>query len=439
MIYKGKILINQYVLIVLSFVFVIGTGTFLLSLPASQLTPIGLFNTFFVSVSSTCVTGLHVVPMSSFTLLGKFIILGLIQIGGLGLMTLSFAMMSFFLNFGIAARALAGHVLDVGFWGKIRHFLLFIGTITFTCELLGAFFLFPSLIKKFPLYEAIFYSIFFSISSFCNAGISPFNEELTPFTNEPMFLSIVAILVIAGSIGFFVWYDFWKFAKRLFSRHKKIHIKKVLSLHSKILLISAAFLIASGTIIFWWVEGGSLANALFNSSVLRCSGFTTIDYASVKKATIFIVLLFMFIGSSPGSTGSGIKTSTAVLFIATVFATIRSRTSVEIFKRTIPSDQVYKALTIVALSSIWYIASTFLLLITEKGMGLSSIMFESMGALSTCGLSTGITPKLSQLGKIILIINMIIGRVGSLTLIVSLRRKGDTRRYRYPEERILLG
>ncbi len=436
-------------MIIASFLFVIGIGAILLSLPMAQVEPLGWLDTIFISASSTCVTGLSTVPITAFTLLGRCIILSLIQIGGLGLMTLSFFLISIFLNFGITARVIASQVLDFEIWGKIRDFLILIVTITLSCELLGAILLFPTLKNLFPLDEALFYSLFYSISAFCNAGISPTSPDIISLAGHYGFLSVIGLLVFAGGIGFLVWYELFALFKRKVLHMHNQHEVRHFSLHSHIVFFSSVALITGGAILFWLLERtntlasyggfGGAFNALFNSVALRCSGFATIDYAAVHPATSFFVLFLMMIGASPASTGSGIKTTTAFIFLATIWATMRNQTTVEVWGRTIPEDQTHKAIAVIFLSFAWITASTFLLLITDTGLGFLPTLIESISSFSTCGVSTGITHLFSSPGKIILICNMIAGRIGSITLILALRRAHEVRHYRFPEERILIG
>ncbi|MBT4594712.1 hypothetical protein HOD08_02435 [bacterium] len=448
MLRKGRAPISPWLLVFASLFFVIISGFLLLLLPQMRTTTISMLDTFFVAVSSTCVTGLSVIPISSFTMTGKCVILGLIQVGGLGLMTLSLFLISLFLNFGIAARVMAGQILSFEFWGKIKYFLTMIISITFIVELLGALCLLPTMLQNFPLEQAIFYAFFYSVSSFCNAGISPIDSDIMQFSGAPAFLSTIGFLVFAGSLGFFVWYEILVRVRKWIFGGKRRH-KRAWPLHVKISLLTTLWLIAVGAILLFWLERHygmpGLSNmekffsSLFNAATIRCSGFTTLDYSAARAPTMFAMLFFMFVGAGPGSTGSGVKTSTAFLFFATIVAILRNRDSVEVHGRTIPSEQVYKAIAVITISLAWIGISAFFLLITENGLNSMALLFEAVASFSTCGLSTGITAKLSSAGKIIVMINMIVGRIGPLTMILSLRRKHDSQRHLYPEERILLG
>ena len=435
-------------LILISFLFVICAGVGLLSLSCAQVSPIPLFDVLFTVTSSTCVTGLATVPISSYTIFGKCVILGLIQIGGLGLMTLSFFLMSLFLNFGMEAKFMAGQILEFEMWGKIRNFLGLIVGITFFTELIGAFFLYGTFRQTMGSDEAIFYALFHSVSSFCNAGISLYGDSLVSFNQHYSFLAVISFLSFAGGIGFFVWYELLNVFNRWIypPEHRKVHS---FSLHTKIVLVASAFLVIFGAVLIWILERnhslkdmsllGGIVNSIFMSVTLRSTGFDTIHFAHAELPMIFITLFFIFIGASPCSTGSGIKTTTFVLFVATLSSIMQGKSVVEINGRTLPTDQVYKALAIISLGAVWICLTTFFLLLTDKNVGFIDLFFEAASAFCTSGLSTGITPQISQIGKSILMMSMIIGRIGSLTLVLALKRRQNKQLFRYPEERILIG
>ncbi len=436
-------------ILLVSFIFVIGIGTLLLSLPMARTIPMKFIDLFFTSTSATCITGLNVVPVSSFTFFGKCVILALIQIGGLGLMTLSLFFASLFLNLGMATRIMAGQILEFEFWGKIKNYLLLIISITFGCELFGTIYLYFQF-KNFAGDENPFFAaLFHSVSAFCNAGLSIYDDNIIAYAQKPLMLLGLGVLMFAGSIGFIVWYDLSKLLKSFIGKLRGDFKFFRLSLHTKIVLISSILLTAIGGIVIWLLEQHNLfsgvsylktiPNALFCSLSARGVGFRTIDFSAAHLSTLFFILPFMFIGASPGSTGSGIKTTTFVVFIAAVVSIIRGRSSVELGGRRIPHDQIYKVMAIVVLAASWIFLVTFALLITEENIGFMQLLFETFSAFGTCGLSTGITSNLSIVGKSILISTMIIGRIGSLTLVLALRRKRVERKYKYPEERIMIG
>jgi trk system potassium uptake protein len=434
-------------LILLSFLLVIGVGTALLALPQANTTNLSWLNAFLTATSSTCVTGLSFASIDSFTPFGKLIILALIQIGGLGLMTLSFCLAALFLDkLGVAARSIASEVVGFTSLGKIKRFLFLIIALTSVIEILGAALLFLKFRSVYPLDRAIFHSLFLSISAFCNAGITLSPNNLMDMAQQTEILSVLGILVFAGGLGFSVLFEL---TEHLFSRFSSEQKHRHLSLHSKIVISISLTLVLAGTLIIWMLEANGmfanmsawagLSNSFFYSVCLRSAGFYTAHTALFSPATLLIFMVLMNIGASPGSTGGGIKTTTLALFVASVTSILKRRDEIEIFGRKIAKDQMHKAIAIVALSLFWLTISTFILLLTDRKFTFFELIFESMSAFSTTGLSMGITERISDIGKIVLSISMILGRIGSLTLVFSLRTKGEKKSYKFPEERVLLG
>lgn len=424
-----------------SFLFAITLGTILLALPQSRLVSIPLVDLFFTATSATCVTGLLVTPLSYFTPFGHVVLLCLIQLGGLGLMTLSFFFLSLFLNLGMTTQAMAGEILEFRWWSKIKTFLFLIVSITLITELIGAACLYFPFRKTFPPMQAAFHALFHSVSAFCNAGITLFPHGKLPIATNPLSLGVLALLVFFGGIGFIVWFEL----ASKFSVKKRFH----LSLHSKIVLSTSFLLIIGGAVLTWLLEHNhsikqlNLANGLiisvFNSISIRCAGFQIFNLEQATLATLLLFMFLMYIGASPGSTGSGIKTTTFAIFCATIAAIVKNRKDVELFGRKIPQTQVYKAISIIGLSFAWIFVLTFILLITEPQFSFIQIFFESVSAISTTGLSTGITKYLSTIGKLLLSVTMIVGRIGSLTLVLALRKKQNKLPYKYPEESVAIG
>ena len=450
MIRPRKFSLSPGVLILFSFLVVIATGYFLLGLPMMRLEECNSLDLWFTATSATCVTGLSILPLSSFTLFGKCVILALIQIGGLGLMTLSFSVLSLFLNFGIADRVTASKILDFEYWGRIKHFLAIIASVTIWCEVIGALALYPIMIKKYSPLEAVFHSIFYAVSAFCNAGISPEDGGIFQYAHDYRFMFVVALLVFSGSTGFFVWQDVASFVKRLIFSPARRRSVPAVSLHTHVVFLASGALIAVAAWLYWAFEWNNsfasfsipdkIANCLFNAVALRSSGFSTIDYSHAALPVQFLVIFLMLIGGNPVSTASGIKTTTFVLLLATVVATVKARSEVEIFNRTIPFDQIYKALVILGLSIAWLLGSFFILLLTEgDNFDVFRLFFENVSAFSTCRLSVGVVALLSPIGKCVLMLNMVVGRVGILTLLLALARNHSLRNYKYPQERVLIG
>lgn len=431
-------------ILLLSYLFVITMGTFLLWLPQSTLIEVSLVDLFFTSTSCTCVTGLMVVPISSFTTFGKVVLLCLIQLGGIGLLTLSLFFISLFLNLGMATQMIAGEMFDFK-WSRIKTFIITIVTTTFILELIGASIFYLYFRKMLPAKSAFFHSIFHSVSSFCNTGLSLFEDGIAPFANNIPFLTLTAFLVFTGSIGFIVWFEVANKVKAFF---KKVPVPSF-SLHTKIVLSATLAIIAIGTTLTWLLEhNNTLKNtgffqgifaSLFNSISLRSAGFELFDLSQLMPATILVFIILMYIGGSPGSIGGGIKTTTFAIFVATMATIVRNRDEVELFGRRIPKDQVYRAISIIVLSIAWVFATTFILLITEVGLNFIQAFFEAISAFAICGLKTKIAATFSIYGKMFLIITMLIGRIGTLTFIFALRKQKKRELYNYPEEQIVIG
>jgi trk system potassium uptake protein TrkH len=435
-------------ILILSFLFAIVSGTILLSLPAARTVPLRLIDIAFTAVSATCVTGLNVIPLSSFTFFGKCVILALIQIGGLGLMTLSLFLASLVLNLGVATRFMAGQLLEFEIWGKVKYFVALVVVLTFSAEALGTLLLY---IKLPPIAgeSRLFYAFFHSISAFCNAGISLSDNSLVHLKNYPFSLFTLSCLMFAGSIGFIVWYDIARLIKSWVGSIGKKKRVMPLTLHSKIAFYSSIVLIIGPGIMIFILEHAHLlagltpfekvVNSFFTAISSRGVGFATLDFQKAHPATLLLCIPLMLIGASPGSTGSGIKTTTFVVFIAAIFSIVQNRASVEIWGRRIPINQIYKVLAIIALACFWIFTILFLLLLTDTHFSPIQLLFETVSAFGCSGISTGITSRLSLYGKLLLMLTMLIGRIGSLTLVIALRRQPEQHLYTYPEERIMIG
>jgi len=419
-------------------------GTVLLMLPAAQKAPISLIDCFFTATSCTCVTGVLTVPFEAFSLFGKCVMLGLIQIGGIGLITLWLFLVALFFNLGISTKFMLGKILELSTFKNPRQILFFIIATTLFTEAVGAVSIFFLIKDQYPTWDALFHAIFHSISSFCMAGLSSFgSESLVAFSHNMPFLAVTGLLIMIGSIGFITLHECF-----IFCIHKWQGKRFQFSLTTRVIVSMTALLIIGATILLLFLEGPShfqqstwwetLANMLFNAMSYRSIGFTTIDLNTMQTATIFLIMMYSFIGSSPVSTGSGIKVTTFAIFVATIHAVIKGRMEVDIKKRRIPQDQIFKAMAVLSVSLVWITFSTFLLALAEPHSSFISVFFEAVSAFTNLGLATSITPTLTNAGKLIIIVSMFMGRVGILTLMLALRVSRDRTEFHYPEERIMM-
>ncbi len=447
-------------LVLLSFLSVILVGAALLKMPNATPSdrPISTLDALFTATSATCVTGLIVRDTGSeFTLLGQIIVMLLIQVGGLGLMTIttSFALI-LGQSMGIRERILIGDVLSSQTLGKVSRIVIYIIVLTMIFEAIGAIAFYLTWVDSDIFYPQItgfgkhhtttlYYSVFHSVSAFCNAGFSLFKDNLAHFHSSIAENIITTFLIIFGGLGFGVIVNLLRY-DRFYKVFKKRGNR--LTLQSRVVLITTGILILAATILFLSTEWNNslsefsfkdkLLSAYFQAVTPRTAGFNTIDISQLTSACYFLLIILMFIGASPGSTGGGIKTSTFMTLLGSLGAMLKGKRTVEMFRRTIPSDVVNKALVIIVASLLLLGAFGFILLITEEGEPIK-IIFELFSAYGTVGLSAGLTPKLSAIGKIIIIITMFIGRIGPLTLALAIGRSRETGSYEYPSESVMIG
>ncbi len=455
---------NPTLLFVLSFLFLIAMGTGLLMLPASSrdLTYVSFIDALFISTSAVCVTGLAVFDVSvELSEFGFYVVLILIQLGGLGIMTFT----SFF-GFLISGQAsyknqlMFSELLDDKNVGSVIRSLVKIVSITFFFELLGALFIMLySDPKQFDsLYDHIFFAVFHSISAFCNAGFSTLSLGLYDESmryNYPVQL-IIASLLILGGLGFTIIFNIQVFIKRwaglLYQRvrYKKPIIYKawIMTFNSKLIAYTTIFLLVFGLVMFFILEYkntlashptlyGKIVTAFFTSATPRTAGYNTVDMAALTFPSVLIMMLLMWIGASPGSTGGGIRTTTFAVSILNIVNLAKNHKRIHIFRREIADESVKKSFAIITLSVIWLGISIFVLTITDGEKGLTALAFESFSAYSTVGLTLGITTTLSTPGKVLIVCTMFLGRVGTFTLLVALIKNMRGRLYNYPKEQVL--
>jgi len=432
-----------------SFSMVIIFGAMLLTLPVCTVSieKVSFIDSLFIATSATCVTGLSTVDIGSYyTRFGQLIVLLLIQTGGIGIITMAIS-----LPIIMGSQTTFSSVMtikDITGVRTVREVLSVVRAVVFSTlliEFIGAIFLFiaDSSIESIPL--RIFYSIFHSVSAFCNAGLALFPDNLVSYSHNYLYISTIMTLIVLGGIGYPVISSlfYWLMDRILYRRHKSF------SFHSKIVLSTTTILIISGMILFLLLEwnntlesfsfGGKLMNSLFLSITPRTAGFNTTDISRLTKPAIIITIILMFIGASPSSTGGGIKTTTFATMLFSLKALIRNREEVEAFRRTIPISSIYKTLNVAFISIIIISLSIFSLSITEKDKELINIIFEVFSAFGTVGLSLGLTPHLSVAGKIIIILTMLVGRVGPLTIAIIFAKKKISGAYKYPEDHIIIG
>ncbi len=449
----GGLLARPQAVLVLSFAGVILLGGILLSLPFCQVHPVDFLDGLFTSVSAVCVTGLVTKDTGGdFSLAGQWVILGLIQVGGLGLMTFS-AFLGSLLGRRLSLRnhyVLQDVFLPEQSSGKFGKILVFIILFTAVTEFLGALFLWI----RFGATEGmLFPALFHSISAFCNAGFSLWSDSLVRFRGDPVVNFLVMGLIVTGGLGHIVLFEV---TRRVFHRRKK-DLPVLFSLHTRLVFWTTLALIVLGAILFFVFESGnSLAGlpagqkvlaSLFQSVTPRTAGFNTLDIGSLTTPALLLLVSLMLIGGSPGSTAGGMKTTTFVVFFATLRSWLRGDENVTIFKREIPQEAGKRSVIIVSSVFLLLVAGTWVLSLSEgrplpfrrEGGFLTAYLFEAASALGTVGLSTGVTPGLTALGKGTLMVLMFAGRLGPLTLATFARGPDRGPRVGYPEEQVMLG
>lgn len=434
-------------------------GSLFLSLPIATNSgeATNLIDAFFVSASAVCVTGLSpVVTVEHWSLFGQVTISLLIQVGGLGIVT---AFVAFGLlakkHFGIQERRFMmesqGRNNLEGAVKIMRHILF----ATFLIESIGAFLLSFTFIPIYGVLKGIWYSIFHSISSFCNAGFDLIgSESIVPFKSNPFFITVISLLIIVGGLGFVVYIDIIgknKKRRELSSRIKVKNGRVNYSLHTKLVISITAFLLVIGTVLIYVIErtnvntigtmteGDKILNAFFQSVTTRTAGYFTFDQPALTNAGSFISMVLMFIGGSPGGIAGGIKTTTIVAVFMAIMAEIKGNKEISVFNRNIKKDTLRRAFVILTVSFFWIVLIAFCLTITEKNSDILDIMYETFSAFGTVGLSRNLTPYLSSLGKVFIILTMLFGKLGSLTVMYAIIPKEKPRNISLAEEDVLVG
>lgn len=453
---------NPGLLFAFSFLFIIAMGAGLLMLPNATYTGIGLTDAFFTSTSAVCVTGLIVVDTATyFTPLGQIFIIVLIQIGGLGIMTFT-SFFGYFFKGGstFGNEFLLKDLLNEEKLGEIFNTLLKIITITFSIEALGALIIYSTLDPKLFSEDLslVGFSVFHSISAFCNAGFSTLSGNLYQpgFRNNYNLHYTIGVLIILGGLGFPIVFNYYRLLthflknkyRQLTTHSRYNHTPKIINANTRLAVITTLLLLVGGFVFFMFSEydhslkdlslSGKVAGAFFGSVTTRTAGFNTVDMSLLAPATILVYLFLMWVGASPASTGGGIKTTTFAVATLNFLSMAKGKDRTEVFGRELSNDSSRRAFSVIFLSFLVIGLAVLLLAITDGHLDLTKIIFEVVSAFGTVGLSLGITAEFSLAGKWVLIVTMFLGRVGTLTILVGLFRKMGNFQYYYPTENIMI-
>lgn len=441
---KKEIKLNGVQILALGFLTVIFLGAIILSLPISSANreSTSFLDSLFTSTSAVCVTGLVTLNTSAhWSVFGQTVIMMLIEIGGLGFMSFT-TLIAIVIGKRITLRERlvmqeAMNTFSIqGLVSMVRYVFGF----TFAVQLFGALLMSTQFIPKYGLKTGIFYSIFHSISAFCNAGFDLFGNSLVGYSDNIVIILVISALIIIGGIGFTVWLEIYHYKSG-----------KRLTVHAKIVILMSVVLVFGGAILMFIFEcrnpetlagmnfKDKVLNAFFASVTPRTAGFNSISINGMTMAGKFLTILLMFIGGSPGSTAGGLKTSTFGIIILTVISVIKGREDTEVFGRRFAKELVYKAFALLFIGVGLIIVVTMMLSYTEVGATFMDLLYETTSAFGTVGLTTGLTPNLSNIGKVLIMLMMYFVRVGPLTVALALTRKRKKTGYKYPEGKILIG
>ncbi|MBQ7925528.1 MAG: Trk family potassium uptake protein [Lachnospiraceae bacterium] len=437
-----KLILGGYCLIIL-------VGSILLALPVSTRegvwTP--LTDCFFTATSATCVTGL--IRFDTFThwsLFGQLVILGMIQIGGIGFMTVAIlALILMRRKIGLSERSLMQNSISAPQLGGIIHMTKFIALGTLAFEALGALLLSFSFVPRFGWKKGVYFSVFHSISAFCNAGFDLMGgttgqfSSLTGYVGDWYVNIVIMLLIFIGGLGFFVWYDLGS---------KRFHLRK-LNLQSKMVLSISIGLVVIGTIGFMLLEyhsstyegmsvGEKLLASLFQSVTARTAGFNTTDYTGMSEAGIFLMIQLMLVGGSTGSTAGGIKTTTFWVLCISIFTTFFRKKNIEAFGRRL-EEGITRTASCIFMTYLLMTTTVAILISAMEGLPLLTCLFESVSAMATVGLTLGITPSLGMVSKLLLAFLMLCGRVGSITMLLAFSNDKRASSSRLPLEKVQVG
>ena len=439
--------ISPLKIILFGFIILIFIGTILLCLPISSRSgqPTPFITSSFTATSAVCVTGLIKVDTYNYwSPFGQAVILGLIQVGGIGFMTICITAISLsHKKIGLASRELMQSSVSAPQRGGIVKMTRFILVGTLLIELSGAVLLSIAFVPRFGA-KGLWYALFHSVSAFCNAGFDLMGSggefsSLTSFDKNPYVCIVISALIVIGGLGFFVWKDLIDNRFRF----------KMLRMHSKAVLITSTILIFGGGILLYLTELPNsssqehsalyqIGNSLFQSVSTRTAGFNTVDLSQLTHSTIFIMVLLMMVGGSPGSTAGGLKTTTLAVLFASVISVFKRKKSVEMFGRRLEENVSSLALCIFAMYLMLGSAGA-VFISTVENVPFINALFESASAVATVGLTTGITPQLGILSSIVLMLMMLFGRVGSLTMLLAFSNYKSRPQSQKPLEKIQIG
>ncbi len=442
-------------LVLATFLLAIAAGTLMLEIPISTRTgQIAWVDALFTATSAICVTGLVVVDTGSyFTTFGQCVILGLIQIGGLGVMTISVALFQWMgrsVSFRqrMAMQDLFAHTPREDIFSLVKTIVLF----TLAAEAMGAVLLTVHWGREPSFANAVYNAVFHSVSAFCNAGFALFPDSMMRYCNSLLLNTTLCVLIVVGGIGFPVLYDL----QSCYFERKKKRVR--LSLQTKTVLLTTLILVVAGALMFAVLERQSLSTSqstahrilvpLFQSITCRTAGFNSVDIVSLREATLAMMIFLMFFGASPGSCGGGVKTTTLALLTAFTVSRVRRRQRVNMFKKCIPTETLTRSVSLILVSLGIIGVILFFLLVGDTPTGREAagqrgeflaLFFETVSAFGTVGLSMGITPELGTWGKFWIIVMMIVGRVGVLTFSYIIVGTGTADGVEYSEENLMIG
>lgn len=445
-------------LIAMSFLLTIFIGALLLMLPVSSAdgSVTAPIDALFTATTSVCVTGLVTVStMSHWSAFGQIIIAILIQLGGLGIMTVSMAVLIFMKKqFHLREQVMIQETYSLDSLAGIRQVVVKIVAGTFAVEAVGALCYALVYVPQFGFWDGLGCAVFNAISTFCNAGMDIVSEDsLAPYVANPVINLTTILLIIVSGIGFLVWWD----VIRVFREKKTSGIRNYrrfarLRLHSKLAIVTTAILVFGGAVLYLLFEwnnpetlgsldtGTRLWAALFQSVTTRTAGFYTIHQGALRSSSVLVTLILMFIGGSPMGTAGGVKTTTVAMLVLTVAAVMRGRKCTEMFGRRIASESLRTALCVVMVALGVALTASILLFVTD-GFAFEDTLYETVSAVATVGLTRGITPDLSVLGKLIIIVTMYIGRTGPITVafLFFTGKNGRMDGIDLPESKIMIG